>query len=241
MGCHGRSDPPLPGSSARTADSSGRALRPHDCPERIRIASEGSSRRGGLMTSIGCRRSRRGQPCQPFQARKATEQGRSGPSAGHRAARPPLSPSLRFEVARVVAHSPEPERAGKGTAAPGLSVPLSRRWNRRSRGWRRCATLGSRAETTRGSYVLDSALTADVPLGPFQDHSIPVFSSKSKSSKLHARLTCTRLRTDGAVTSEVPLNADTLGRMCFSCAHYGDWGRPARRAAPGTGEVGSRW
>ncbi|WP_405495547.1 SDR family oxidoreductase [Streptomyces sp. NBC_00096] len=26
--------------------------------------------------------------------------------------------------------------------------------------------------------------------------------------------------------SEVPLNADTVGRMCSSCAQHGGWGRP---------------
>ncbi|MER7045094.1 hypothetical protein [Streptomyces jumonjinensis] len=74
--------------------------------------------------------------------------------------------------------------------------------------------------------MLDCALTADVPLGPFQDHAVSVYSAKGKGSKLHARRTCTRLRADGAVTSEVPLNSHTIGRMCSSCAHHGDWGRP---------------
>lgn len=74
--------------------------------------------------------------------------------------------------------------------------------------------------------MLDRALTVDVPLGPFQNHPIPVFSAKGKNSKLHARLTCTRLRADGAVSSEVSLDSDTIGRMCSSCAFHGDWGRP---------------
>ncbi|MFG2811712.1 hypothetical protein [Streptomyces sp. NPDC048410] len=74
--------------------------------------------------------------------------------------------------------------------------------------------------------MFDRPLPADTPLGPFQGHPIPVFSAKGKNSKLHARLTCTRVRSDGAVTSEVPLNADTIGRMCSRCASHGDWGRP---------------
>ncbi|MFH8624506.1 hypothetical protein ACH4A8_21900 [Streptomyces vietnamensis] len=74
--------------------------------------------------------------------------------------------------------------------------------------------------------MLDSALIADVPLGPFQGHAIPVYSARGKSSKLHARRTCTRLRADGVVMSEVPLNAGTVGRMCSSCAQHGGWGRP---------------
>ncbi|MFJ4005097.1 hypothetical protein ACIPWL_16850 [Streptomyces sp. NPDC090023] len=74
--------------------------------------------------------------------------------------------------------------------------------------------------------MFDRPLPADIPLGPFQGQPIPVFSAKGKNAKLHARLTCTRLRSDGAVTSEVPLNADTIGRMCSSCGLHGDWGRP---------------
>ncbi|MGW6395307.1 hypothetical protein ACWFR1_33520 [Streptomyces sp. NPDC055103] len=73
--------------------------------------------------------------------------------------------------------------------------------------------------------MLDSALTADVPLGPFHDHPVPVYPAKGKGSKLHARRACTRLRAEGVVMSEVPLNSDTVGRMCSLCAQYGDWGR----------------
>ncbi|MFJ8046049.1 hypothetical protein ACIRBX_36605 [Kitasatospora sp. NPDC096147] len=74
--------------------------------------------------------------------------------------------------------------------------------------------------------MLDSVLTADVPLGPFEGHLVPVFSAKGKSSKLHAHLRCPRLRADGAVASEAPLNAATITRMCSVCAHRGDWDRP---------------
>ncbi|MFB7949556.1 hypothetical protein ACFC6L_32135 [Kitasatospora phosalacinea] len=72
----------------------------------------------------------------------------------------------------------------------------------------------------------DSVLTADVPLGPFEGHLVPVFAAKGKASKLHAHLRCSRLRADGAVGSEAPLNAATIARMCSVCAHQGHWGRP---------------
>ncbi|MGA5703119.1 hypothetical protein [Peterkaempfera bronchialis] len=72
----------------------------------------------------------------------------------------------------------------------------------------------------------DSVLTADVPLGPFDGHLVPVFATKGKASKLHAHLRCPRLRVDGAVASEAPLDAVTIARMCSVCAHHGDWDRP---------------
>ncbi|RAJ32045.1 hypothetical protein K353_05921 [Kitasatospora sp. SolWspMP-SS2h] len=72
----------------------------------------------------------------------------------------------------------------------------------------------------------DSVLTADVPLGPFDGHLVPVFAAKGKAAKLHAHLRCSRLRADGAVASEAPLNAATIARMCSVCAHQGDWDRP---------------
>ncbi|MFF2546227.1 hypothetical protein ACFVUY_27160 [Kitasatospora sp. NPDC058063] len=72
----------------------------------------------------------------------------------------------------------------------------------------------------------DSVLTADVPLGPFDGHLVPVFAAKGKASKLHAHLRCPRLRADGAAASEAPLNAATIARMCSACAHHGDWNRP---------------
>ncbi|MGX4733253.1 hypothetical protein [Kitasatospora griseola] len=72
----------------------------------------------------------------------------------------------------------------------------------------------------------DSVLTADVPLGPFDGHLVPIFAAKGKASKLHAHLGCSRLRVDGAVASEAPLNAATITRMCSVCAHHGHWDRP---------------
>ncbi|WBP85119.1 hypothetical protein [Kitasatospora cathayae] len=42
--------------------------------------------------------------------------------------------------------------------------------------------------------MLDSSLTADVSLGPFQDAPITVHSAKGKNAKLHATAACTQLR-----------------------------------------------
>ena len=73
--------------------------------------------------------------------------------------------------------------------------------------------------------MLDSPLTADVPLGPFQDKPITVHSARSKNAKLHAGTTCTQLRTRDVTTTEVPLNAETIARMCSRCAERGQWAR----------------
>lgn len=69
----------------------------------------------------------------------------------------------------------------------------------------------------------DSSLTADVPLGPFQDAPITVHSARSKNVKLHAARTCTQLRSSDVTTAEMPLNAETISRMCSRCAEWGHW------------------
>jgi len=74
--------------------------------------------------------------------------------------------------------------------------------------------------------VLDSSLAADVPLGPFEGTPVTVHSAKSKNAKLHATTTCTQLRSRDITTTQVPLNADTIGRMCSRCAQWGAWARP---------------
>ncbi|MEU9617313.1 hypothetical protein AB0D56_38255, partial [Streptomyces sp. NPDC048209] len=74
--------------------------------------------------------------------------------------------------------------------------------------------------------MLDSPLTADVPLGPFQDAPITVRSAKTKNAKLHAGTTCTQLRTRDITTTQLPLNAETIGRMCSRCAEFGQWAPP---------------
>ncbi|MGW7441959.1 hypothetical protein [Kitasatospora sp. NPDC054795] len=74
--------------------------------------------------------------------------------------------------------------------------------------------------------MLDSSLTADVPLGPFEGTPVTVHSAKGKNAKLHATTTCTQLRSRDITTTQVPLNADTIGRMCSRCAQVGAWARP---------------
>lgn len=70
--------------------------------------------------------------------------------------------------------------------------------------------------------MLDSPLTADVPLGPFQDKPITVHSARSKNAKLHAGTTCTQLRTRDVTTTAATFNAETIGRMCSRCAQRGE-------------------
>ncbi|MFF0416522.1 hypothetical protein ACFYUY_39615 [Kitasatospora sp. NPDC004745] len=74
--------------------------------------------------------------------------------------------------------------------------------------------------------MLESPLTPDVPLGPFQDAPITVHSARSKSAKLHAGTTCTQLRSRDITTTQAPLNAETIGRMCSRCAEFGQWVPP---------------
>ncbi|MEV7359334.1 hypothetical protein [Kitasatospora sp. NPDC091276] len=74
--------------------------------------------------------------------------------------------------------------------------------------------------------MLDSALTADVPLGPFEGAPMTVHSSKGKTTKLHAAKTCPQLRARDIATASVPLNVETIGRMCSRCAQWGAWSRP---------------
>ncbi|MFJ6141109.1 hypothetical protein [Kitasatospora sp. NPDC092286] len=74
--------------------------------------------------------------------------------------------------------------------------------------------------------MLDNSLTADVPLGPFEGTPVTVHSTRGKSAKLHATTTCTQLRSRDIATTQVPLNADTIGRMCSRCAQSGAWARP---------------
>ncbi|MFB7908283.1 hypothetical protein ACFC1T_17770 [Kitasatospora sp. NPDC056076] len=66
--------------------------------------------------------------------------------------------------------------------------------------------------------MLDSPLTADVPLGPFQDAPVTVRSARSKNAQL---------RTRDITTFQVPLNAGMIDRMCSRCAEPGHWASPA--------------
>lgn len=72
----------------------------------------------------------------------------------------------------------------------------------------------------------DCALTADVPLGPFEGTLVTVRSAKGRNAKLHGSRRCSQLRTRDVVVTQVPLNASVVGRMCARCAESGCWGRP---------------
>ena len=74
--------------------------------------------------------------------------------------------------------------------------------------------------------MLECALTADVPLGPFEGTSVTVHAAKGKNARFHAATTCTQLRTRDIATAEVPLNSETISRMCSRCAQWGAWARP---------------
>ncbi|MEV7124039.1 hypothetical protein [Kitasatospora griseola] len=74
--------------------------------------------------------------------------------------------------------------------------------------------------------MLDNALTADVPLGPFTGKPITVHSATGKNAKFHATRSCSMLRTRKIVTTEVPLNAETIRRMCAQCGRWSGWARP---------------
>lgn len=74
------------------------------------------------------------------------------------------------------------------------------------------------ARQEKGEFVRDRMLTADVPLGPFEGTKITVYSAKGKNAMLHVRRECGQLRTANVTTTEVPLNADVMGRFCSGCA-----------------------
>ncbi|MFE2042858.1 hypothetical protein ACFXAZ_18405 [Streptomyces sp. NPDC059477] len=72
----------------------------------------------------------------------------------------------------------------------------------------------------------DHALTADVPLGPFEGTVVTAYSAKGRNAKLHASTSCTQLRTSEVVVARVPLDAAMVNRMCARCAEWGSWARP---------------
>lgn len=71
----------------------------------------------------------------------------------------------------------------------------------------------------------DAGLKPDIPLGPFEGALIAAYTTKSRSSKLHARRECSSIRAEAHVQL-VPLNADVITRMCGECAVWGRWARP---------------
>ncbi|SPT60099.1 hypothetical protein [Actinomadura madurae] len=72
----------------------------------------------------------------------------------------------------------------------------------------------------------DFALPADIPLGPFEGTLINVHAAKGKSARVHADRSCSALRTKDVRSLTLPLNAETIGRMCRQCAVWRRWARP---------------
>lgn len=69
-------------------------------------------------------------------------------------------------------------------------------------------------------------LTPDVPLGPFEDTRITVWSTPGKQAKLHAAHSCSYVRSARTVAErEVRLDAEAVGRMCPKCMTHGSWAR----------------
>jgi hypothetical protein len=73
--------------------------------------------------------------------------------------------------------------------------------------------------------VTYGGLTPDVPLGPFEGAPLTAYATAGKTARLHASLTCTRLRTGTPRELRVPLDAATVARMCTECASWGRWAR----------------
>ncbi|WP_405474909.1 hypothetical protein [Streptomyces sp. NBC_00009] len=69
-------------------------------------------------------------------------------------------------------------------------------------------------------------LTPDVPLGPFEGSRVTVWSAQGKQAKLHAKPSCSYLRSARFTEREVRLDAATVGRLCPQCTAYGSWARP---------------
>lgn len=59
--------------------------------------------------------------------------------------------------------------------------------------------------------MMSGGLTPDVPLGPFEGTPM-AYTTAGKTARLHASLTCNRLRTGSPRELLVLLNAATLGR-----------------------------
>lgn len=68
-------------------------------------------------------------------------------------------------------------------------------------------------------------LSTRIPLGPFAESPVKVWSAPGKAAKLHASAHCSRLRSGQLVVSELPLH-HVVERWCPQCTTYGRWGRP---------------
>ncbi|GAA1294944.1 hypothetical protein [Saccharothrix xinjiangensis] len=71
-----------------------------------------------------------------------------------------------------------------------------------------------------------SALTADIPFGPFEGVSIRAYAARSKQARLHSGRDCSSLSGVDAVEVSVPLTASSVKRMCSGCARSPRWARP---------------
>ncbi|MEU2791740.1 hypothetical protein [Streptomyces sp. NPDC007100] len=72
-------------------------------------------------------------------------------------------------------------------------------------------------------------LSPEVPLGPFANAPVEVWSTPGKAAKLHASEHCSRARTGRMAASELPLG-EAVRRMCPRCAEHGQWARPGTGA-----------
>ncbi|GGZ44302.1 hypothetical protein [Streptomyces poonensis] len=70
------------------------------------------------------------------------------------------------------------------------------------------------------------ALGPEVPLGPFEGAAVTVWSAQGRQARLHAKRSCSYLRTARVTQREVGLDASVVGRLCPSCGAYGSWARP---------------
>jgi hypothetical protein len=74
--------------------------------------------------------------------------------------------------------------------------------------------------------VDDSALTEDIPFGPFEGTLITVYAAAGSKSRVHAGTTCSLLRSTKVRELNLPLTAVTVRQMCQTCAQWGRWARP---------------
>ncbi|TDD36771.1 hypothetical protein [Saccharopolyspora elongata] len=66
------------------------------------------------------------------------------------------------------------------------------------------------------------ALTNDIPFGPFEGTDIEVYiGGKSKTARIHVDRSCI----PNSRTATMPLNAETVNRMCKQCARSTRWAR----------------
>ncbi len=74
--------------------------------------------------------------------------------------------------------------------------------------------------------MAERGLAPGIPLGPFEGTPIYVYAGNGKNARLHARDSCSLLRTPAPRYFAVALDSAVLSRMCQSCAGWEQWGRP---------------